>query len=71
MKKFKRQDGFPELELFHAAADHLASARALFELHPRAYNSAGYLSRLGIELLMKALILNECMVSQFLVGLRA
>ncbi len=60
MKSFRRQDGFSELELFQAAADHLASAKALFELHPRAYDSAGYLSHLGIELLMKALILNKC-----------
>lgn len=60
MKKFRRQDGFSEIELFHAAADHLASAKILFEQSPRCLDSAGYLSHLGIELLLKALLLSEC-----------
>jgi len=58
MTTFKREKGFSELELFHAAIDHLGSAKVLFERDPRTFDSAGYLSHLGIELLLKALILN-------------
>jgi HEPN domain-containing protein len=39
--------------------DNLASAKVLFDTNPRCYDSAGYLSHLGIELLLKALSLNE------------
>jgi hypothetical protein len=60
MKKFRREDGFSELALFQSASDHLASASVLFERGPRYYDSAGYLSHLAIELLIKALILNKC-----------
>ena len=60
MTKFRREDGFSELALFQSASDHLASASALFELGPRYYDSAGYLSHLAIELLIKALLLNKC-----------
>jgi len=60
MKKFRRENGFSELSLFQSASDHLASASVLFELGPRYYDSAGYLSHLAIELLIKALLLNKC-----------
>lgn len=57
IEKYKRKDGFSELELLHAAADHLASAKILFFQNPRCLDSAGYLSHLGIELLLQALLL--------------
>jgi len=58
MKKFTRQNGFSETELLHWAIDHLASAKILFEANPRCFDSAGYLSHLGIELILKAILLN-------------
>jgi HEPN domain-containing protein len=60
MKIFTRQDGFSETELLHSAIDHLASAKVLFDKSPRCYDSAGYLCHLGIELVLKAIILNKC-----------
>jgi HEPN domain-containing protein len=60
MKKitYTRQDGFSERNLLHWAIDHLASARILFEENHRCLDSAGYLSHLGIELVLKAILLN-------------
>jgi len=58
MKKFARQNGFSESELLHWAIDHLASAKILFEANARCFDSAGYLSHLGIELILKAILLN-------------
>jgi HEPN domain-containing protein len=60
MKKFSRQDGFSELGLLHAAADYLGSAKLLFDRSPRCFDSAGYLCHLGIELVLKAMLLNIC-----------
>lgn len=60
MKIFARKDGFSETELLHSAIDHLASAKVLFNKSPRCYDSAGYLCHLGIELVLKAIILNKC-----------
>jgi HEPN domain-containing protein len=60
MKIFTRQDGFSETELLHSGIDHLASAKVLFDKSPRCYDSAGYLCHLGIELVLKAIILNKC-----------
>lgn len=59
MKKYKREDGFSEIELIHSAIDHLASAKILFKEGPRCFDSAGYLSHLGIELILKAILLNK------------
>lgn len=58
-KKFKRRDGFSEDELLHSAIDHLASAKVLFEKNYRCFDSAGYLSHLGIELILKTILLNK------------
>lgn len=60
MKKvYTRQEGFSEIELLHSAIDHLASAKILFDTNPRCFDSAGYLSHLGIELILKALLLRR------------
>ena len=60
MKKFTRQDGFSESALLHSAVDHLGSARVLFDRSPSCFDSAGYLCHLGIELVLKAMLLNKC-----------
>ncbi len=56
-KRFFRSDGYLERDLIEAGLDHLVSGRCLFEKHPRCYDSAGYLCHLGIELLLKSLLL--------------
>src|SRR5436190_23698313 len=56
---FLRSDGYTERDLLQSATDHLASARRLFEGGPRCFDSAGYLSHLGIELILKAFLLHR------------
>lgn len=58
IKKYTRQEGFSEGGLLHSAIDHLASAKVLFAKDHRCFDSAGYLSHLGIELILKAMLLN-------------
>lgn len=59
MKIFTRHDSFSEGELLHNAIDHLASGKVLFDTDARCFDSAGYLSHLGIELILKAFLLNK------------
>src|SRR4030042_2595452 len=57
--KFTKKDGYTEKDLLHYAVDHLKSAKVLFEKHYDLYDSAGYLSHLGIEMILKAMLLNR------------
>ena len=59
IKHFTATDGYRTIDLLHAAIDHLASAGVLFDKNPRCYDSAGYLSHLGIELLFKSFLLHH------------
>jgi hypothetical protein len=69
---FTKEQGYRPIDLLHAAIDHLFSANALFSMGdyfyilniedidteaPRCLDSDGYLSHLGIELLLKAFLL--------------
>jgi hypothetical protein len=69
---FTKAQGYRPIDLLHAALDHLFSANVLFSVGdffravgaldidveaPRCLDSAGYLSHLGIELYLKALLL--------------
>jgi HEPN domain-containing protein len=56
---FYRADGYKEVDLLHSARDHLDAARWLFASHPNFLDSAGYLSHLGIELILKAFLLHR------------
>jgi len=56
-KKFRTRDGFTSEDLIQYAIDHLASAKLLFERNPRCYDSAGYLAHLGLELMLKSILL--------------
>lgn len=60
MRQFTREDGFSELILLQTAADHIMSAKVLFRQHTRCFDSAGYLCHLGMELVLKATLLNIC-----------
>ncbi len=56
-RAFTRADGYSPDDLLHFARDHLASAKVLSERSFECYDSAGHLSHLGIELMLKALLL--------------
>jgi len=69
---FTEEQGYRPIDLLHAASDHLFSASQLFSIGdllravgildvdveaPRCLDSAGYLSHLGLELLLKTFLL--------------
>jgi hypothetical protein len=54
-----RSDGLSEQDLLLLAMDHLHACSHLFRIGPGGLASAGYLARLGIGLLLKALLLQR------------
>jgi len=56
-KRFSKQDGYSTASLLQYAHDHLACAKVLFNRSYDCFDSAGYLSHLGIELILKTFIL--------------
>jgi len=56
-KIFKASDGFNSEDLIKCALDHLVSAKFLFKESPLCYDSAGYLAHLGLELMLKSILL--------------
>jgi HEPN domain-containing protein len=57
-KRFTVADGYDVRELIQAGVDHIASAKVLFKRDFRCFDSAGYLVHLGLELLLKSLLLH-------------
>lgn len=55
---FKTSDGFKSDDLLKYAIDHLRSANLLFDRNPIYFDSGGYLSHLGLELILKSILLN-------------
>lgn len=59
-RRFTRADGYKAADVAHCGIDHLGAAEYLFASRkPNHFDSAGYLSHLGIELLMKAWLLDR------------
>ena len=58
-KVFQETAGYSPEELLRYGIDHLASAGLLFRQEPKCYDSAGYLSQLGLELILKSVIIFE------------
>ena len=56
-RTFGIKDGLVPSDFLHAALDHIAAAQALFTTNPSHYDSAGYLAHIGVELLLKAWLL--------------
>jgi HEPN domain-containing protein len=56
---FKISDGFSTDDLLKYAIDHLESAYLLFQHNPICFDSGGYLSHLGLELILKSILLNK------------
>jgi HEPN domain-containing protein len=57
-RTFTKSEGFSSRDLLQYGRDHLRSAKVLFEKNPACFDSAAYLSHLGIELLLKAALLD-------------
>lgn len=58
-KIFKVSDGFKTDDLLKFAIDHLKSANLLFQQNPICFDSGGYLSHLGLELILKSILLDR------------
>jgi HEPN domain-containing protein len=58
-KHFTEADGYSVRDILHFGVDHLESARILFGQGANCLDSAGYLSHLGLELLLKAWHLHQ------------
>ena len=59
MRVFRISDGFKPSDLLKSAIDHLRSANLLFDRNPICFDSAGYLSHLGLELILKSILLSK------------
>lgn len=59
MKVFKSSEGFKPDDLLKFAIDHLRSANLLFNWSPICFDSGGYLSHLGLELILKSILLSK------------
>jgi HEPN domain-containing protein len=60
VRRYTVRQGYTAGTLLHYARDHLACAKILFERSFDCHDSAGHLSHLGIELMLKAVLLNAC-----------
>lgn len=56
-RMFSTKDGLVPSDFLHAALDHVTAAQALFATDPSHYDSAGYLAHIGVELILKAWLL--------------
>ena len=55
---FYVEDGYAAHDLLQFGIDHIASAGVLIDRDPRCYDSAGYISHIGFELVFKAIALH-------------
>jgi len=55
--RISKTDGFEVADLLHFGLDHVAGAELLLRQNARYFDSAGYLAHIGIELLLKAWLL--------------
>jgi HEPN domain-containing protein len=58
-KMYTAKEGFKTIDLLHFGLDHIKAARLLFEASYETFDSAGHLAHLGIELLLKAILLDS------------
>lgn len=54
---YTKSDGILPVDMMHCAIDHLSASESLFESSPAHYDSAGYLAHLGIEMIIKSILL--------------
>lgn len=57
VRVYKKSDGLLPEDLVHCGLDHLTAAEELFDSNPSHFDSAGYLSHIGVELLLKGWLL--------------
>lgn len=58
-RKFNAADGLIPADLVHCGIDHLSASRLLFKSDPRHFDAAGYLTHIGVELLLKGWLLES------------
>jgi len=58
MQRYRAADGYATADLLQYGRDHLASAGVLFERSYSCFDSAAHLSHLGLELTLKAVLLD-------------
>src|SRR5690348_14248406 len=58
-RKFTAADGLIPGDLVHCGLDHLTAARLLFRSEPGHFDAAGYLTHIGVELLLKGWLLDS------------
>lgn len=56
-KSYSTSDGYQARDLVHYGVDHIKAAKVLFEKEASLFDSGGYLAHLGLELLLKAWLL--------------
>jgi HEPN domain-containing protein len=59
-RRYTTDQGYSPGTLLQYGRDHLACAKILFEKSFECHDSAGHLSHLGIELILKGVLLNAC-----------
>lgn len=59
-RRYKANEGYTAETLWQYGRDHVACAKVLFDKSFDCFDSAGYLSHLGIELILKAVLLEVC-----------
>jgi len=57
VRTFYKADGLDPVDFAHCGLDHMTAARLLFDSDPSHFDSAGYLAHIGVELLLKAWLL--------------
>jgi HEPN domain-containing protein len=56
-RQFTAADGLVTADMIHCGLDHLTAAQLLFESDAAHFDAAGYLSHMGVELLLKGWLL--------------
>jgi HEPN domain-containing protein len=57
VRTFYRTDGFDPVDFAHCGLDHMTAAKLLFDSDASHFDSAGYLAHIGVELVLKAWLL--------------
>jgi HEPN domain-containing protein len=58
-KTYSESDGINAVDMLHCAIDHLCASECLFESSPSHYDSAGYIAHLGIEMILKSILMHR------------
>ncbi|MDP2128318.1 MAG: HEPN domain-containing protein [Pseudohongiella sp.] len=57
LRIYTNADGINAADIMHCAIDHLSASECLFESSPSHYDSAGYIAHIGIEMVLKSILM--------------